>query len=157
MQYLLLDHKKIGVDGLWGPETAGAVKAAQEKFGLEADSIPGPATLGALANQIKRGAKGNVVKAAQAALNGKGASLEVDGQFGSGTHGAVEKFQKDNNLDADGIVGKLTWTALFGGRGGGGTPGGDAPDGNAPGGDPNTKPLSIGTFEEWTTYALYAS
>lgn len=143
LQYLLLEHQKIGVDGLWGPETSGAVRNVQKKFDLNVDGIPGPATLGALAEQIKRGDNGNIVKAAQAALNGKGASLEVDGAFGSGTHSAVEKFQKDNNLGVDGIVGKWTWTELF--KGGSGNP------------DSDRKLLSEESRKDWLRYTFYAA
>ena len=35
-----------------------------------------------------------------------------DGIFGRKTKAAVEKYQKDNGLTVDGIVGKQTWTAL---------------------------------------------
>jgi hypothetical protein len=37
---------------------------------------------------------------------------EVDGDFGPLTHGAVVTFQKRAGLDADGIVGPKTWSAL---------------------------------------------
>ena len=38
--------------------------------------------------------------------------IEVDGRFGPKTLLAVEKFQSDNGLVPDGIVGKNTWAAL---------------------------------------------
>ncbi|MGE0384489.1 MAG: peptidoglycan-binding protein [Gammaproteobacteria bacterium] len=37
----------------------------------------------------------------------------LDGRFGGGTLAAVVAFQKDRRLDADGIVGPITWKALF--------------------------------------------
>lgn len=37
---------------------------------------------------------------------------KIDGQFGSLTLEAVKRFQKDNNLLVDGIVGNQTWTRL---------------------------------------------
>jgi len=54
------------------------------------------------------------VEELQTALNQKGFALTVDGQFGSATESAVQKFQEDQGLDADGIVGPLTWAALLG-------------------------------------------
>jgi hypothetical protein len=38
----------------------------------------------------------------------------IDGVFGGGTEAAVRAFQSSQGLAADGIVGPLTWTALFG-------------------------------------------
>lgn len=98
------------LDGLWGPETSGAVKKFQSSRGLSPDGDPGPITLGALASQIARGAYGDMVEAVQVLLQ---AGLSVDGQFGDLTHNAVVAFQNVHRLEADGIVGRLTWTALF--------------------------------------------
>jgi len=51
----------------------------------------------------------------QERLNALGYSpaLSVDGDFGQKTFDAVVWFQKKNHLSPDGIVGKLTWAALF--------------------------------------------
>ena len=38
---------------------------------------------------------------------------QVDGQFGSGTRGAVQAFQRQHGLDADGIAGEKTLAVLF--------------------------------------------
>lgn len=48
----------------------------------------------------------------QNALNNRGQQVHVDGVFGSATEDAVRQFQHDSGLDADGIVGPLTWGAL---------------------------------------------
>ena len=65
---------------------------------------------------IKLGSKGSDVKKAQQLLIAKGYSCGAagaDGDFGAGTYNAVKKFQTDNGLEADGIVGANTWAALL--------------------------------------------
>jgi lysozyme len=39
--------------------------------------------------------------------------ITADGIFGNGTKAAVQKFQKAHALSPDGVIGKMTWTALF--------------------------------------------
>jgi N-acetylmuramoyl-L-alanine amidase len=53
--------------------------------------------------------KGEIVKEIQAQLGG----LVVDGIFGRLTDARVREFQKAHKLVTDGIVGPLTWNALF--------------------------------------------
>ena len=63
---------------------------------------------------LRKGSKGNSVKALQLLLNGNGCSCGlVDGDFGAGTHDAVVKFQKAKKLGTDGIVGAQTWNKLL--------------------------------------------
>lgn len=65
---------------------------------------------------IKLGSKGSDVKKAQQLLIAKGYSCGAagaDGDFGAGTYNAVKKFQADNGLETDGIVGANTWAALL--------------------------------------------
>lgn len=59
---------------------------------------------------IRLGAGGDEVKKLQAAL--KFAKEDQDGVFGPKTEAAVKKFQKEKDLDADGVVGPMTWSAL---------------------------------------------
>lgn len=64
---------------------------------------------------LRRGMSGNDVAALQAQLMKLGYSLApygADGQFGGATRAAVVRFQRNQGLDADGIVGQMTWTAL---------------------------------------------
>ena len=57
---------------------------------------------------------GDDVKLLQEQLNKKGYDCgKVDGEFGTKTRDAVIKYQKDNMLTADGIVGQKTWFKLF--------------------------------------------
>ena len=65
------------------------------------------------ASVLKRGNSGADVKTLQQKLKNWGYySGKVDGIFGSQTVDAVKKFQKKNNLTADGIVGAKTLSAL---------------------------------------------
>lgn len=70
---------------------------------------------------LKKGAKGDEVKALQALLIGYGYKMEnngktygADGSFGTATENAVKKYQADHGLEADGSVGRKTWTKLLG-------------------------------------------
>ena len=52
------------------------------------------------------------VKLLQNALVKAGYAVDTDGFFGNGTRMVVIKFQQDNRLETDGIVGKGTWSKL---------------------------------------------
>jgi hypothetical protein len=56
---------------------------------------------------LKIGSKGQNVKELQEFLG-----IGADGVFGAGTEGAVKKWQSENKLTADGIVGRATWNAM---------------------------------------------
>ena len=66
---------------------------------------------------LKRGDKGEVVRAAQFLLNGRKCSCGLwgaDGDFGPATEAAVLAFQRRNGLEPDGIIGSATWAGLLG-------------------------------------------
>lgn len=63
---------------------------------------------------LKRGCKGESVRALQALLSGLGYSLVTDGRFGGKTDNAVRCYQEDADLDPDGSVGRRTWSSLLG-------------------------------------------
>ena len=68
-------------------------------------------------NVLRKGSKGNDVKALQILLIGNGypcGSYGADGDFGSATYSAVTKFQKAKGLEVDGIVGANTWKNILG-------------------------------------------
>ncbi|HTD89216.1 MAG TPA: peptidoglycan-binding protein, partial [Burkholderiales bacterium] len=57
---------------------------------------------------LRRGSKGDAVVKLQMALQKLGFMLAIDGDFGAGTEVAVARFQRDQRLDIDGIVGPGT-------------------------------------------------
>lgn len=62
----------------------------------------------------RSGSTGAQVKAVQTLLNAQGYPAgEADGSFGPATQSAVTAFQSAHALDADGVVGSRTWTALL--------------------------------------------
>ena len=61
---------------------------------------------------LRRGSKGDAVVQLQTTLRKLGFLVAIDGDFGAGTEVAVARFQHDQKLDVDGIVGPGTWTAL---------------------------------------------
>ncbi|MDB5254905.1 MAG: Ig domain protein group 2 domain protein, partial [Candidatus Nomurabacteria bacterium] len=61
---------------------------------------------------LSNGSKGDEVKQLQTRLNADGATLTVDGKFGSKTKAALVKWQKAHKLSADGKVGAKTRAAL---------------------------------------------
>lgn len=65
---------------------------------------------------LRRGDKGDAVKAVQLALWAFGRDVVADGDFGSITKAAVKDFQASHGITADGVVGPLTAAALDAGR-----------------------------------------
>lgn len=66
---------------------------------------------------LRHGSKGKSVQSLQILLIGYGyscGSYGADGDFGNATGNALEKFQKQNFLDADRVCGPKTWAKLLG-------------------------------------------
>lgn len=63
-------------------------------------------------SRIDPGARGATVSVVQHLMNQRGYGLVVDGQYGSVSVSAVERFQSANGLVADGQVGPATWPKL---------------------------------------------
>jgi len=65
---------------------------------------------------LRKGSKGDAVKALQILLIGNGyscGSCGADGDFGGGTYAAVTAYQAAKGLDVDGVVGAQTWGSLL--------------------------------------------
>lgn len=124
------------VDGKFGPATKRAVEAFQKSIGLTSDGKPGNQTLTALYDGVWNsgsstsstgnyntkttnprslyyGCSGSRVSDLQLALDEEGYyNGDIDGRYGASTYTAVQRFQRDNNLTADGIAGVKTLAKL---------------------------------------------
>lgn len=105
----------LATDNIYGPETRRAlIRTLQQAVGTAVDGVVGPKTRAALPT-IRTGARGTVVRVAQAFLVCRGyRSAYVDGEFGDDTKAATIAFQKACRLDHDGVIGKNTWRKLIG-------------------------------------------
>lgn len=66
---------------------------------------------------LRKGSKGNTVKAMQTLLIGYGhfcGGYGADGDFGSGTESALKAYQKAKGLSVDAVCGPKTWAKLLG-------------------------------------------
>lgn len=108
-------HRGLVCDGIWGALTNdSAVRSMQKAVGTDADGIIGADTKRCInAHLIGKGSEGELVRVLQATLTKYGHDLDFDGDFGTLTDKAVRSFQTSHGLDADGIVGFNTWSALL--------------------------------------------
>jgi len=100
--------------GLNGLEDRGNYlrKAKTALAGIEAIRVS--LNEGGATTVLRRGSFGDAVTKLQERLTARGFEIAIDGDFGPATELAVTRFQKDNGLTADGIVGRQTWDALEG-------------------------------------------
>lgn len=129
-----LEYYNKTVDEKFGAGMLAAVKAFQKKNGLTADGVVGKKTIEVLFSSdaldaddpvpekepegltlpLKKGDKGDEVKAVQAELKALGYDVgKVDGIFGKNTQTAVKLFQARNGMTVDGKVGQRTLDRLF--------------------------------------------
>lgn len=112
-----------GVDGVFGPATAQALKAFQDQRGLEKTGIVDEVTAVALSKDSSEvesygsttgygvyGEGGSRVLSLQTALTQAGITLRggADGWFGSATSAAIMKFQRREGLQVTGVVNNQT-------------------------------------------------
>lgn len=139
----LLGFYTGGVDGKFGSGTKNAVIQFQRANGLTADGLAGTKTQTLLYAQVNNGISGGTsssgssssgtssgtsgftrtlrkgytgadVTAVQQKLKALGFySGSIDGVYGTGSIAAVKKFQQQNGLTADGLVGSRTYAALM--------------------------------------------
>lgn len=100
-----------GVDGYAGPATIETIERFQTAAGLVVDGIMGPRTRDAI-HRVPSWSHFSVL-AAQRQLGHYGLRLVLDGKNGPKTKAAVKAFQQRYGLAPDGVVGPMTWTALF--------------------------------------------
>jgi len=124
----------ITADGVFGNNTADAVREFQRLFGLTADGIIGRNTWERIVyiynsmpnvsapifpgTALREGSSGNNVNLMQrylneiARYNSSIPSVTVDGIFGAGTKRTVTAFQNKFGLSADGVIGRNTWNKI---------------------------------------------
>ena len=133
--------RSVTVDGMFGAATAAAVKRFQSYFGLTSDGVVGRTTWQKLyevyndiANKLlsanlrpgeypgllRRGSTGTAVRELQFYLYLMSAyepsipAVSIDGSFGAATEAAVRAYQRFAGLSVDGVVGRTTWSSLYG-------------------------------------------
>jgi peptidoglycan hydrolase-like protein with peptidoglycan-binding domain len=114
-----LGYDPGGVDGQFGGKTESAVRAFQGDRGLTVDGIVGEITWLNIDEAdtsnptLRKGSTGNPVRRVQKRLTLAGYDTGgVDGIFGANTESAVKRFQRDQGLTEDGIVGPRTWERI---------------------------------------------
>lgn len=109
----------LKIDGYFGDETEKTTRQFQKDMKILVDGIVGPQSLAAM--EIKKGtinsnyqigSIGIVVRWIQKQYKDRGYKLLVDGKFGPETERITILFQRDMNIQIDGIVGPETFGKL---------------------------------------------
>lgn len=101
-------NEKISEDGIWGPGTESALNRSPVQGFDKAPWDTNPRVLRLSRPRME----GSDVVRLQEALKKAGITVDVDGEFGSGTDKAVKEFQQKKGLTADGVVGAKTLEQL---------------------------------------------
>ena len=112
-------YDPTGFDGGFGKNTLAATERFQTDEGLSATGVADAYTwaraFGCARPEhtiLRRGSNGPEVEYLQRLLGRNGYDLELDGVFGVLTERAVKQYQSDRKLEADGVVGPLTWAEI---------------------------------------------
>lgn len=103
-------------DTSWGDDNAGDVLCSDiGRAVFDAFSSKAKGSNRSSPERLALGANGDLVAALQRTLNAvmdPSPELSIDGDYGSVTESAVERFQREKNLDVTGVVDKATLEAL---------------------------------------------
>ncbi|ADI65199.1 N-acetylmuramoyl-L-alanine amidase [Trichormus azollae] len=107
--------KPLDEDNFTGPATTSAVEKFQKMAGIIPSGMANSTTWNAI-NQIlsKRLVQGNQTSGPIIRYLQYRVGADPDGIYGLNTEAAIKKFQQQNGLTADGIVGAPTWQKLIG-------------------------------------------
>lgn len=100
-------------DGIFGAKTETAVMNYQKRYGLDADGIVGRNTYQKIVDNaptLRFGSTGIYVNALEVLIT----KMKPDGIYSSDEIAHVKTYQASKDLEVDGVVGKKTWSALFG-------------------------------------------
>jgi hypothetical protein len=102
----------------YATECPGELLYAWVKKGMPSDKPTKPvkapvSPAPALSGVLRQGDKGSSVLALQKRLQARGWRIAADGLYGGATESTVRKFQQEKGLQVDGVVGPLTWAALW--------------------------------------------
>lgn len=109
LQSLLFGGKALSVHetALATPEPAGVNFTVDETNAEDDGTVP-------YTKKLQRGSEGTLVKQAQERLMALGYFAgPANGHFRNKTYAAVQAFQKQHSIAADGVIGEQTWNLLF--------------------------------------------
>lgn len=100
----------VGMENASAAPSAGLTQTGSVQAAGQVQAAGHLATAVRIGPTVRYGSRGAAVKVVQRKVGG----LAVDGIFGPRTRTKVKSFQRAHRLVTDGIVGRLTWTALGG-------------------------------------------